>query len=895
MDRKCDYEIGSMEIKKWEKEYRFGLCTKLRTKDGAYQLQKEKVTNSNKQCIEDIETISARIKINHPQLQTCIDWSSETNTTLCSNFYKIKGFYEWPLTDLSLINTENIKNKCHMNSIELLDCATQCLNGLCYLHKNGYFFEDLRPIYIGKRVKTFEWILLDRLSDPSPAETYQITVLMENKDIYMSPQLFESQINKKKVNYNKKKADCWSLGQCILETGLSSSIQDIYNKRTGKMDECKLSHYFKEFKEIHSNNDLLCILLENLLIIDEKRRYTCCELLEALNCSESEIFDRDSDQKCMSETASPQFKRNNSVEVQAPKNILMNYKEKIDHCSEFSPNNYENHCRSKLTFAADSINKTPHNISNQHLKRNEIHERKENIIKPNEIIVRERLENISKSPSFFKGRENTPPIATKFLGSQNTPTPTNYHIKKNQSEISVNKKPTKNINSILNSPISKPTNRNIDHQVSNPKNIPLNNQSHTQNYNLHNSILMTKTTITRSPISVNKSPINVSKSPNINQRNIQQHDTQKIIDTYTKKHTPNSNFQNDIKRSTPQIILNKPKAEVLENHSKRELNDSQLKRSHSQIYHKSNVVKQKVEVHENHFRRDINDHELKRSHSQTYHKPIVAKPKVEVLESNFRRELNNHEIKRSHSQTYQKPVVVQVSASPHNLEIPRRSSRDKTNHKNEKICYEIHNSNFDSEVIKPEKKNMVPKNNLNHTTVEVKEKKVLHEILPTETRKSVPRQTIQVVKETLTPTIERIYNECEEVKEHQRKAKNYTQLSTTDEVQPQKTEYSYQQNSFGDHHKHLRTDEYLPTRSNCSYKNSFGNSNILRTSEALPTRTDCSYKHSFGENTINHKAEQTKFTNPVKNTQQSSEIFSQHIPSLPNIGYPDNKTYVNFL
>ena len=227
-----------------------------------------------------------------------------------------------------------------MNSIELLNCAMQCLDGLCHLHKHGeQFFEDLRPKYIGKRWKSFEWILLDRLSDPSCAEQYQIIVLIENKDIYMSPQLFEPQINKRMVKcYDKAKADCWSLGLCILESGLLTSIQDVYNKNTGKINENTLNTYLDDFNHLHKqDNGLLCTIVENCLIIDENKRYTCCEMLKVLNQPQSENFNSSHN----AGTISPNFKRgaDNCSKVKVSKNnILMNYPNK----GKISPHRYNN-------------------------------------------------------------------------------------------------------------------------------------------------------------------------------------------------------------------------------------------------------------------------------------------------------------------------------------------------------------------------------------------------------------------------------------------------------------------------------------------------------------------------------------------------------------------------
>ena len=104
-------EEGSIELKKYPQDARFGDVTKIKTKEGNQQLVKQKLTNSEKQCKNDIETLINRIKMNHSQIQTCLDWSCEIYNDWCSRHYMIKGYYEWPFTDLSQVNEENKSKK----------------------------------------------------------------------------------------------------------------------------------------------------------------------------------------------------------------------------------------------------------------------------------------------------------------------------------------------------------------------------------------------------------------------------------------------------------------------------------------------------------------------------------------------------------------------------------------------------------------------------------------------------------------------------------------------------------------------------------------------------------------------------------------------------------------
>ena len=70
--------------------------------------------------------------------------------------------------------------------------------------------------------------LLDRLNDPSPIERAQINNLMNNKEIFMSPQLYK-RINtkgRKKPPYNRQKNDLFSLGMSIISAGNAKSVKN---------------------------------------------------------------------------------------------------------------------------------------------------------------------------------------------------------------------------------------------------------------------------------------------------------------------------------------------------------------------------------------------------------------------------------------------------------------------------------------------------------------------------------------------------------------------------------------------------------------------------------------------------------------------------------------------
>jgi hypothetical protein len=184
---------------------------------------------------------------------------------------------------------ERKKKKSDLTHEELIHCMYQMLDSTCWLHRNESSVDDLRPMYIGRRKESHNWMLLDRLFDPTPANVSQLSNYVHNKDLYMSPLLWAGVFQGKKVKKNvhkdgikhdPKKSDLFALGMCILEAGVLSSVQDVYNKKDGTITCENLDKHLHHFGEKYGAvNGLLCDILNHCLIIDEFERPSCCQLL----------------------------------------------------------------------------------------------------------------------------------------------------------------------------------------------------------------------------------------------------------------------------------------------------------------------------------------------------------------------------------------------------------------------------------------------------------------------------------------------------------------------------------------------------------------------------------------------------------------------------------------
>ena len=97
------------------------------------------------------------------------------------------------------------------------------------MHSKNLTHGDIRPSLIGHDKNKGSYQLLDRFKDPSPLERAQTNNLLNNKDLYMSPQLYKKLAGKKKdQKYDAKKNDYYSLGMTLLSLGTLDSVKDCY-------------------------------------------------------------------------------------------------------------------------------------------------------------------------------------------------------------------------------------------------------------------------------------------------------------------------------------------------------------------------------------------------------------------------------------------------------------------------------------------------------------------------------------------------------------------------------------------------------------------------------------------------------------------------------------------
>ena len=239
---------------------------------------KEKASGDMKQFTKDVRTAQQRMSMQNQYLHKMLGWSTQTKKELCSTHHYVKMFYEYPPSDLRNETAQRKKNKSMMTENELSNATSNALNGLDYLHAKKLAHGDIRPQLIsanrvnsGTEANKFE--LLDRLADPSPLVKCQINNMMNNKELFMSPQLWKH-INtkgKKKPPFNRQKNDLFALGMSVLSAGNQTSMKNCY-KKGGKFDATALDAHLKNFGDKYRHNSSLTNVVKSLVTLEEGNR-----------------------------------------------------------------------------------------------------------------------------------------------------------------------------------------------------------------------------------------------------------------------------------------------------------------------------------------------------------------------------------------------------------------------------------------------------------------------------------------------------------------------------------------------------------------------------------------------------------------------------------------------
>lgn len=218
-----------------------------------------------------------RLALKHPYLVNLLDYSVLKQSELCSSFYIIKYYFEYPRTDLRKYYLDKEKAGQGLNSAELTNILYQQSQALGYLQSQGAAHGDLQPLYIGWDPEKQESRLIDKsesLTNDAAIIQAQKNRLISGQPLYMSPTLFSNlKKGNTKFQFDRNKEDSFALGLLLLEAGNGHSIQNIYDAKAGQINQGALSQHVDEFnRKFGGQNSLLVSHVSSLLNTNEAAR-----------------------------------------------------------------------------------------------------------------------------------------------------------------------------------------------------------------------------------------------------------------------------------------------------------------------------------------------------------------------------------------------------------------------------------------------------------------------------------------------------------------------------------------------------------------------------------------------------------------------------------------------
>ena len=181
-----------------------------------------------------------RVKLNHPNLANLKDYSVTKQSELCSTFYILKLFFEYPKSDLKKESNERKTRGERFGIDELNNIYNQQNSALSYLIEHGKFHGDVQPLQIGYNKDRGETKLIQKL-ELSSADAVRANLknkFVKNDVVFCTPKTFESLANgKANAELNPSQEDHYNLGLSVLELANQRSVSDIYNKGNKAVDQ----------------------------------------------------------------------------------------------------------------------------------------------------------------------------------------------------------------------------------------------------------------------------------------------------------------------------------------------------------------------------------------------------------------------------------------------------------------------------------------------------------------------------------------------------------------------------------------------------------------------------------------------------------------------------------
>lgn len=217
-----------------------------------------------------------RLKLSHPNIAPLVDYSVNKQSELCSTFYHIKLYFEYPKNDLKKESLDRKSKGEKFSAEELRNIYNQQLSALQYLEDNKKFHGDVQPIMIGYNKDKAETKLIPNLelANAESVKTNLKNRIVKNDNLYATPATYNSLASgTTKFDLNPNKEDRYNLGLSVLELANQRNVNDIYNKSTKSFDNAALqSHLTDMGKEYGVQGSDLALHMMDLTNVGDRNQ-----------------------------------------------------------------------------------------------------------------------------------------------------------------------------------------------------------------------------------------------------------------------------------------------------------------------------------------------------------------------------------------------------------------------------------------------------------------------------------------------------------------------------------------------------------------------------------------------------------------------------------------------
>jgi serine/threonine protein kinase len=245
---------------------------------------KEKKITDRKEAGQNILYARKRVNLKHPNVLNLVDYSVTKQSELCSSFYILKFFFEYPKSDLRKEVQERERVGENFSDIELTALLYQQVQASSFMHAKEFFHGDIQPLHIGYDRDNNASKLIDKFEDvsgvPNRVKQIQKNRLISGQPLYQSPDTY-SNLKKGNLNFtvDPSKEDAFAMGLTLLETGNCRSVQNIYDAKNGVVSKEALADHLHEFQNRYGGpSSLLPKSVGALVAYNENERWNFRDL-----------------------------------------------------------------------------------------------------------------------------------------------------------------------------------------------------------------------------------------------------------------------------------------------------------------------------------------------------------------------------------------------------------------------------------------------------------------------------------------------------------------------------------------------------------------------------------------------------------------------------------------